>query len=92
MRETECPMRPSTIESNLGYGVTTAQILYRMPDHLELLQEYIWQRYDTFPDFPVLGRFLDFWQKELDGPIHSVTVAHARLITPAEIYEKRRPH
>ena len=92
MRETECPMRPSTVETNLGYGVTTAQILYRMPDHLELLQEYIWQRYDTFPDFPVLGRFLDFWQKELDGPIHSVTVAHARLITPAEIYEMRRPH
>jgi uncharacterized protein Usg len=85
-------MRPSTADDNLGYGLTTAQILYRMPDHLELLQEYIWQRYDTFPDFPVLGRFLDFWEKELDGPIHSVTVAHARLITPAEIYEMRRPH
>lgn len=85
-------MRPSTAEINLGYGITTAQIFYRMPDHLDLLQEYIWQRYDTFPDFPVLGRFLDFWQKELDGPIHSVTVAHARLITPAEIYEMRHPH
>ena len=85
-------MRQSTAEANLGYGLTTAHILYRMPDHLELLQEYIWQRYDTFPEFPVLGRFLDFWEKELEGPIHSVTVAHARLITPAEIYEMRRPH
>ena len=85
-------MRLSTADDNLGYGLTTAQILYRMPDHLELLQEYIWQRFDTFPDFPVLGRFLDFWEKELDGPIHSVTVAHARLINPAEIYEMRRPH
>ena len=85
-------MRQSTAEANLGYGLTTAHILYRMPDHLELLQEYIWQRSDTFPEFPVLGRFLDFWEKELEGPIHSVTVAHARLITPAEIYEMRRPH
>ena len=85
-------MRQSTAEANLGYGLTTAHILYRMPDHLELLQEYIWQRYDTFPEFPVLGRFLDFWEKELEGPIHSVTVAHSRLITPAEIYEMRRPH
>ena len=85
-------MRLSTADDNLGYGLTTAQILYRMPDHLELLQQYIWQRFDTFPDFPVLGRFLDFWEKELDGPIHSVTVAHARLIKPAEIYEMRRPH
>ena len=49
-------MRQSTAEANLGYGLTTAHILYRMPDHLELLQEYIWQRYDTFPEFPVLGR------------------------------------
>jgi uncharacterized protein Usg len=85
-------MRPSSTEANLGFGLTTAHIFYRMPDHLELLQEYIWQRYDTFPEFPVLGRFLDFWQKEIEGPIHSVTVAHYRLIKPAEIHEMRRPH
>ena len=85
-------MRLSSAEANAGYGLTTAHIFYRMPDHLELLQEYIWQRYDTFPEFPVLGRFLDFWQKEIEGPIHSVTVAHYRLITPDEVYQMRRPH
>ena len=85
-------MQSSSPEANLGYGLTTAHIIYRMPDHLELLQDYIWQRYDTFPNFPVLGRFLEFWEKKLDGPIHSVTVAHARLIKPEEIYQLRRPH
>ena len=85
-------MRPIPTEANEGFGLTTAHIVYRMPDHLELLQEYIWQRYDTFPDFPVLGRFLAFWEREIEGPIHSVTVAHARLITPAEVHEMRRPH
>ncbi|WP_257815539.1 usg protein [Phenylobacterium sp. J367] len=44
-----------------GYGLTTAEILYRMPDHPALLQSYIWQDYDLFPEFPVLKKFLDFW-------------------------------
>ena len=26
-----------------GYGLTTAQILYRRPDHPWLLQSYVWQ-------------------------------------------------
>ncbi len=68
-----------------GYGLTTAEILYRRPDHPWLLQTYVWQHYDLCPDFPELQGFLDFWQKSLDGVLHSVTVAHARLIRPAEI-------
>jgi uncharacterized protein Usg len=68
-----------------GYGLTTAQILYRLPDHPALLQTYIWQEYDLCPKFPVLNRFLNFWLEKLEGPLHSITVAHARLITPAEI-------
>jgi uncharacterized protein Usg len=68
-----------------GYGLTTAEILYRRPDHPWLLQTYVWQHYDLCPDFPELQGFLDFWQKSLDGILHSVTVAHARLIRPAEI-------
>jgi uncharacterized protein Usg len=40
--------------------------------------------YDLFPKFPTLSRFLDFWARELAGPLHSVTVAHARLIRPSE--------
>ena len=67
-----------------GYGLTTARILYRLPDHRRLLQTYVWQDYDMWPEFPVLGRFLNFWRRELDGPVHSVTVAHARLIKPSE--------
>lgn len=68
-----------------GYGLTTAQILYRRPDHPWLLQTYVWQRYDLCPDFPELNGFLDFWQKSLEGALHSVTVAHTKLIRPAEI-------
>lgn len=67
-----------------GYGLTTATILYRMPDHRHVLQSYVWQDYDLAPGFPMLLKFLDFWKRELEGPLHSVTVAHSRLIKPAE--------
>jgi uncharacterized protein Usg len=68
-----------------GYGLTTAQILYRRPDHPWLLQTYVWQDYDLFPEFPTLQKFLEFWKRSLEGPLHSVVVAHSRLIAPAEI-------
>ena len=68
-----------------GYGLTTANILYRLPDHRSLLQTYVWQAYDLAPMFPELRRFLDFWTKQLDGPLHSVTVAHRRLISAREV-------
>ena len=68
-----------------GYGLTTAQILYRLPDHPSLLQTYVWQDYDLCPKFPVLNKFLGFWLRTLEGPLHSVTVAHTRLIKPTEI-------
>jgi len=69
----------------LGYGLTTAQILYRMPDHPSLLQTYVWQNYDLFPNFPALKGFLSFWQEKLEGPLFAVTVAHSKLIKPAEL-------
>jgi uncharacterized protein Usg len=68
-----------------GYGLTTAQIIYRRPDHRWLLQTYVWQAYDLFPRFPELQRFLAFWQEKLEGPLHSVQVAHCKLIKPAEL-------
>jgi uncharacterized protein Usg len=64
------------------YRLTTAEILYRLPDHPEILQSYIWQDLDLAPRFPVLHRFLDFWHRELDGKVHSVRVASASVIKP----------
>jgi uncharacterized protein Usg len=67
-----------------GYGLTTAQIHYHMPDHPHLLQTFLWQHFDLAPKFPALFRFLDFWQQKLDGPLHSVSYTHRRLIAPNE--------
>ncbi len=67
-----------------GYGLTTAEIHYRMPDHPSLLQLYVWQEYDLAPGFPTLQGFLRHWQSELHGVLHSVRIAHQRLLAPAE--------
>lgn len=66
------------------FRLTTAEILYHMPDHHDLLQSFIWQDYDLAPEFPILSKFLDFWETKLDGPLHSVTVGSQTLVTPAK--------
>ena len=66
------------------YRLTTAEILYHMPDHPALLQSFIWQDLDLVPEFPVLRKFLEFWNRSLDGKLHSVKVASTGLISPAE--------
>lgn len=67
-----------------GYGLTTAEIEYRMPDQLSLIQLFVWQQYDLAPEFPTLQGFLAFWQREIEGPLHAVRIAHQKLIRPAE--------
>ncbi|MEM6538426.1 MAG: usg protein [Pseudomonadota bacterium] len=68
-----------------GYRLATAEILYRMPDHKGILQSFVWQDYDLAPKYPVLRRFLDFWQRELDGPLHSVRVGSNQIISAADL-------
>jgi uncharacterized protein Usg len=65
-----------------GYRLTTAQILYHLPDHPSLLQTYVWQDYDLAPRFPKLEQFLAFWTRSLEGKLHSVQVTSARVISP----------
>jgi len=68
----------------LDWRLTTAEILYHLPDHPAVLQTFIWQKVDHAPDFPQLHRFLEFWRRDIEGPLHSVRVASAALTRPAE--------
>ncbi|WP_237216936.1 usg protein [Falsiroseomonas oryziterrae] len=67
------------------WRLTTAELLYHMPDHPGVLQSFVWQKHDLAPRFPELGRFLDFWRREIEAPLHSVRVASAALMRPAEL-------
>ncbi len=68
-----------------GYRLTTAEILYHLPDYPRLLQSFIWQEYDLAPGYPVLRKFIDFWEGNIEGRMHSVMVASVPLIKPAGI-------
>ncbi len=62
-----------------AYRLTTAEILYRLPDHPHLVQSFVWQQLDIAPQFPALRRFLEFWTENIEGKLHSVKVAQAPL-------------
>jgi len=66
-----------------GYRITTAEILYHMPDYPDLLQSFTWQTLDRPPRFPRLIAFLDYWERRIEGALHSVMVMHAGVIQPA---------
>ncbi|MBF5093237.1 Usg family protein [Azospirillum sp. INR13] len=67
------------------FRLTTAEILYHMPEYPGLLQCYLWPDLDQAPEYPVLRRSLDFWQRNLDGKLHSVRLATQTLITPGAL-------
>ena len=80
MRKTAPKADTQFVKQLNGYSLTTAEIIYHMPDAQSLLQSFIWQDYDLAPKYPKLEKFLAFWERELDGPIHSVRVASERLL------------
>ena len=67
-----------------GYGLTTAEFFYRMPDFQSVLNTFVWQEDDLAPDHPKLFEFIEFWQREIEGPLHSVSFTHRKMISPGE--------
>ena len=68
-----------------GERLTTAEVLYYMPDHPSLLQSFTWQTLDVAPSYPKVHGFLAFWRREIDAVIHSVTVSASGLVSPARL-------
>jgi len=74
-----------------GYRLTTAEILYHMPDHPDILQTFIWQTLDIAPDFPAIRRFLDYWRDSIEATLHSVRVANVSIVKPGEFRAVGQP-
>jgi uncharacterized protein Usg len=68
-----------------GQRLTTTEVLFYMPDHPALLQRFMWQTLDLPPEFPRVYQFLDFWRREIDAVIHSVTCSAVGLVAPAKL-------
>lgn len=67
-----------------GYGLTTAEIFYHMPDYTNVLNTFVWQEYDLAPDHPNLFSFIEFWQREIEGALHSVRFTHRKMLRAGE--------
>lgn len=66
------------------FCLATAEILYRMPDHPNLLQSFVWQTMDEAPRFPSIAKFLSHWERNIEADIFSVKIASKALKKPAE--------
>jgi uncharacterized protein Usg len=75
----------SLIKQLQNYRLTTAEIIYHLPDYPTLLQSFVWQELDIAPEFPVLRKFLDYWEGHLDGKLHTVKIAHQSLISAGDM-------
>lgn len=73
-----------------GYRLTTAEILYYMPDHPVLIQSFVWQFNDFAPQYPKLHEFLNYWRGNIDAAIHSVAVMSRENIGPAKTRSVRQ--
>ena len=80
-----CKVDPDFAGRLGGKRLTTAEVLYYIPDHPALLQSFMWQTLDVVPEFPRVHQFLAFWRREIDAVIHSVSVTASGLVTPARI-------
>ena len=50
------------------------QVIYYIPDYLHIVQEFMWQTEAQVPDYPRIEKFLDYWDKNIDGPIKEVYI------------------
>jgi uncharacterized protein Usg len=82
MADGTCSMDTDFVKALMGYQLTTAHILYHLPDHPALLQQFIWQEMDLCPCFPVLRQFLAHWQTTLEGKLYRVQVALGKHLAP----------
>ena len=79
-------MRTDEFETQLKGGrLTTAEVLYYMPDHPKLLQSFMWQTIDVAPEYPRMHSFLEFWRKEIQAVIHSVRLSTVGIVSPARV-------
>ena len=71
--------RLRTIKCQMVYIIkkwttATVQVVYYIPDHLSLVNEFMWQTEDQIPEYPRITEFLDYWDKNIDGPIKEVFI------------------
>ena len=45
---------------------------YYLPDYNNLVQEFTWGTVDVIPEYPLINRFLKYWNNNIDAVIASI--------------------
>lgn len=67
-----------------GHTLVTLNVIYYMPDHRHVLNEFIWQTQDISPKYPRIRKFLDFWRTDIDAVIKEVLMSEYDRLKPSE--------
>ena len=57
-----------------GITIHNPNAVYYIPDYLNIVQEFILQTEDQIPEYPRITKFLNYWDKNIDGPIKEVYI------------------
>jgi len=67
-----------------GYHYVSVNVIYYMPDHQNLINEFIWTTLDIKPKYPRIKKFLDYWEAEIEGKIKQVILVDGKPFQLAE--------
>lgn len=57
----------------------TVNILYYRPDYESLLNSFVWQTNDMYPELPRVKKFLQYWEENIEAKIHQVEIGHTDI-------------
>lgn len=57
--------------------IITVKVEYYIPDYSHLLNEFICQYEDLWPEIPRIHQFLNYWKNHIEATIRSVYVTHS---------------
>ena len=65
----------------IPFKLVTVHIIYHLPDHPRILQEFIWQEYDLPPQYWRINKFIKYWREHIEGKIKDVIILSGDQIT-----------
>jgi uncharacterized protein Usg len=62
--------------------LVTLNVYYFMPDHKNILQNFIWSTEDFVPEIPRIHKFLNYWKENIPAVIQEVSIAYENSLNP----------
>ena len=59
--------------------LVTVNVLYYRLDYQSLLNSFVWQTNDMYPELPRVKKFLEYWEQNIEARIHEVMISHSHI-------------